>query len=113
MVAALSQSLVHLLDTQLGRGYRLPSQPSWVVRDNRWRATRYGLDAIVITDAAGSTAPLRDELYELYLEIQPVAQRAGLRRRTGCAQRGSSKGVPPTSGSVLWWQLAGGADGRG
>jgi glutamate---cysteine ligase / carboxylate-amine ligase len=77
MVAALSQSLVHLLDTQLGRGYRLPSQPSWVVRDNRWRATRYGLDAIVITDAAGSTAPLRDELYELYLEIQPVAQRLG------------------------------------
>ena len=77
MVAALSQSLVHLFDTQLSRGYRLPSQPSWVVRDNRWRATRYGLDAIVITDAAGSTAPLRDELYELYLELQPVAQRLG------------------------------------
>ena len=77
MVAALSQSLVHLFDTQLDRGYRLPSQPSWVVRDNRWRATRYGLDAIVITDAAGSTAPLRDELYELFLEIQPVAERLG------------------------------------
>jgi carboxylate-amine ligase len=77
MVAALSQSLVHLFDTQLGRGYQLPSQPSWVVHDNRWRATRYGLDAIVITDAAGSTAPLRDELYELYLEIQPVAERLG------------------------------------
>src|ERR1700729_2268110 len=44
MVAALSQSLVHLLDTQLGRGYRLPSQPSWGVRDNRWRATRDVLD---------------------------------------------------------------------
>src|ERR1700729_1728192 len=77
MVAALSQSLVHLLDAQLDRGYRLPSQPSWVVQDNRWRATRYGLDAIVITDAAGSTAPLRDELYELFLEIQPVAERLG------------------------------------
>ena len=77
MVAALSQSLVHLLDTQLDRGYRLPSQPSWVIRDNRWRATRYGLDAIVITDAAGSTAPLRDELYELFQEIHPVAQRLG------------------------------------
>jgi carboxylate-amine ligase len=77
MVAALSQSLVHLLDTQLDRGYRLPSQPSWVVQDNRWRATRYGLDAIVITDAAGSTASLRDELYELHEEMQPVAQRLG------------------------------------
>ena len=77
MVAALSQSLVQLLDTQLDRGYRLPSQPSWVVRDNKWRATRYGLDAIVITDASGSTAPLRDELYELVQELQPVAQRLG------------------------------------
>jgi carboxylate-amine ligase len=77
MVAALSQSLVQLLDTQLDRGYRLPTQPLWVVRDNKWRATRYGLDAIVITDAAGSTAPLRDELYELVQELQPVAQRLG------------------------------------
>ncbi len=77
MVAALSQSLVQLLDTQLDRGYRLPSQPSWVIRDNKWRATRYGLDAIVITDASGSTAPLRDELYELVQELRPVAQRLG------------------------------------
>jgi glutamate---cysteine ligase / carboxylate-amine ligase len=77
MVAALSQCLVQLFDTQLDRGYRLPSQPSWVVRDNKWRATRYGLDAIVITDAAGSTAPLRDELYELFRMLQPVAERLG------------------------------------
>lgn len=77
MVAALSQSLVQLFDTQLDRGYQLPSQPSWIIRDNKWRATRYGLDAIVITDAAGSTAPLRDELYELFRMLQPVAERLG------------------------------------
>lgn len=77
MVAALSQSLVQLFDSQLDRGYRLPSQPSWVIRDNKWRATRYGLDAIVITDAAGATAPLRDELYELFRMLQPVAERLG------------------------------------
>jgi carboxylate-amine ligase len=77
MVAALSQSLVHLFDSQLDRGYRLPSQPSWVVRDNKWRATRYGLDAIVITNAEGATAPLRDELYELFRMLQPVAERLG------------------------------------
>jgi glutamate---cysteine ligase / carboxylate-amine ligase len=77
MVAALSQSLVQLFDAQLDRGYQLPSPSSWVVRDNKWRATRYGLDATVITDESGATAPLRDELYELVRELEPVAERLG------------------------------------
>jgi glutamate---cysteine ligase / carboxylate-amine ligase len=77
MVAALSQCLVQRFDLQLDRGYTLPSPSAWVVRDNKWRATRYGLDATVITDEAGATAPLRDELYELLLELEPVASRLG------------------------------------
>ncbi|MBV9383568.1 MAG: glutamate--cysteine ligase [Streptosporangiaceae bacterium] len=77
MVAALAQCLVQLFDTQLDRGYRLPSPPPWLVKDNKWRATRYGLDAIVITDECGTTAPLRDEVYELVRELEPVAWRLG------------------------------------
>jgi carboxylate-amine ligase len=77
MVAALSQSLVQLFDAQLDRGYQLPSPSSWVVRDNKWRATRYGLDATVIIDESGMTAPLRDELYELIRGLEPVADRLG------------------------------------
>lgn len=77
MAAALSQSLVELFDHQLDRGYRLPSPPSWLVRDNKWRATRYGLDARVITDEQGTTVPIRDDLYELVRELKPVATRLG------------------------------------
>jgi carboxylate-amine ligase len=77
MVAALSQCLVQLFDLQLDRGYTLPAPSAWIVRDNKWRATRYGLDATVITDEAGATAPLRDELYELLRELEPVASRLG------------------------------------
>lgn len=77
MATALCQSLVTLFDQQLDRGYTLPRPAAWVVRDNKWRATRYGLDAIVITDDSGHTAPLRDEVYELVAELEPVAARLG------------------------------------
>ncbi|MEU8192442.1 glutamate--cysteine ligase [Microbispora amethystogenes] len=77
MVAALSQCLVQQFDQQIDRGYTLPHPAPWVVRDNKWRATRYGLDADVITDDHGSTAPMRDVLYELQRELEPVAERLG------------------------------------
>lgn len=77
MAAALCQSLVTLFDQQLDRGYTLPRPSAWVVRDNKWRATRHGLDALVITDESGNTVPLRDDLYELVRELEPVADRLG------------------------------------
>jgi carboxylate-amine ligase len=77
MVAALAQCLVQLFDSQLDRGYQLPSRSPWINRDNKWRATRYGLDATIITDDAGATAPLRDEIYELLRDLEPVAWRLG------------------------------------
>ncbi len=77
MLAAIVQCLVQLFDAQLDRGYQLPTRSSWVIRDNKWRATRYGLDAIVITDDSGATAPLRDEIFELLRDLEPVAWRLG------------------------------------
>lgn len=85
MAVALCQSLVQLFDQQLDRGYALPCPASWVVRDNKWRATRHGLDAILITDDTGSTAPLRDELYELINELSPIAERLGCREELAVA----------------------------
>ena len=77
MLAALAQCLVHQLDTQLDRGYRLPSRPEWLLRDNKWRAVRHGLDALVIADDRGTTVPLRDDIYELLRDLEPVAWRLG------------------------------------
>ncbi len=77
MVAALAQCLVETLDTQLDRGYTLPTPSRWIVRENKWRAARYGLEAQIITDERGSTAPLRTELEGLVAELMPVAGRLG------------------------------------
>jgi carboxylate-amine ligase len=94
MAAALCQSLVTLFEQQLDRGYTLPRPAAWVVRDNKWRATRYGLDAIVITDDSGGTAPLRDDLYELIRELEPVADRLGCAEELKVAGEVLENGAP-------------------
>lgn len=94
MAAALCQSLVTLFDQQLDRGYTLPRPAAWVVRDNKWRATRYGLDATVITDDTGNTVPLRDDLYELIRELEPVADRLGCAEELKVAGEVLEHGAP-------------------
>jgi carboxylate-amine ligase len=74
-IAALSQCLVHRFDTLIDRGYTLPTPRAWVVRENKWRAARHGLDASIILNEDGATAPLREALAELVEELTPVATR--------------------------------------
>ncbi|MCF6507949.1 glutamate--cysteine ligase [Blastococcus sp. MG754426] len=74
-VAALAQCLVEQFDTQLDRGYTLPRPEEWVVRENKWRATRYGLDAEIIVDEHYVVRPVRDAITELVEELMPTAKR--------------------------------------
>ncbi|MBI1757752.1 MAG: glutamate--cysteine ligase [Actinobacteria bacterium] len=74
-VAALSQCLVEVLDTQLDRGYTLPDPPAWMVRENKWRAVRYGLDARILVDSVGTVRPVRSALLELVDDLMPTARR--------------------------------------
>jgi carboxylate-amine ligase len=75
--AALSQCLVEMLNGQLDRGYTLPVPKGWTVRENKWRAARYGVDAQLIVDDDGSTRPLRELIVELVDELVPIAERLG------------------------------------
>ena len=79
-VAALSQCLVHWMDSLIDRGYGLPTPRSWIVRENKWKAARYGMDAELIIHEDGSLQPVRTGLEELVTELTPVA--AGL----GCQE---------------------------
>jgi YbdK family carboxylate-amine ligase len=75
--AALSQCLVEMLNGQLDRGYTLPVPKSWTLRENKWRAARYGIEAELIVDDDGRTQPLRDLVNELVDDLAPVAERLG------------------------------------
>ena len=63
-LVAFCQCLVVDLDSRLARGETLPTMAPWLVQENKWRAARYGLEAIVILDekchrAAGHRRPAR------------------------------------------------------
>jgi carboxylate-amine ligase len=74
-VAAMAQCLVEQMDGQLDRGYRLPEPRAWIVRENKWRAARYGLDAEIVVDARGTVRPVRMALHDLVDELTPTARR--------------------------------------
>ncbi|MCD6638347.1 MAG: glutamate-cysteine ligase family protein, partial [Nocardioides sp.] len=74
-LTALVHCLVVDLDTRLAAGERLPTLPPWHVQENKWRAARYGLDAIVILDDANRERLVTDDLADLLERLSPVARR--------------------------------------
>ncbi len=77
MVAAMTQCLVDTFDRELDKGYTLPMPKGWVMRENKWRAARYGLDAEIIYGDTHKVRPLREALAELVQELAPAADRLG------------------------------------
>ena len=69
--------LVHWFDTMHDRGYQLPVHREWVLRQNKWRAARHGLEASLIIDDEGSTRPVKEVIAELLDELHPIATRLG------------------------------------
>lgn len=47
------------------------------MQENKWRAARYGLDAIIITDADSNERLVTDDLMELLNRLEPTAKSLG------------------------------------
>ena len=76
-VAAMSHCLVEWMNGVHDRDGTLPVHRSWIVRDNKWRAARYGVEAEIIVDDEGHLVPLRDAIADLVTQLTPVAERLG------------------------------------
>jgi len=76
-VAALSQCLVEWMDSLCERGFALPQPKQWIVRENKWRAVRHGVEAEIIVDEDGDLVKVREAVASLVEELSPVAQRLG------------------------------------
>ena len=76
-VTALSQCLTEHFSRELDAGRELPRLQPWFVRENKWRAARYGLNAPIITAQDGTEQPVRAAIVEAVEMLQPVAKDLG------------------------------------
>ncbi|WP_431709806.1 glutamate--cysteine ligase [Glutamicibacter uratoxydans] len=76
-ITALTQCLVHDMSLSLEAGYKIPVMPPWFRTENKWRAARYGLDAIIILNAQGDEMLVTDHLRQEVKRLTPVAERLG------------------------------------
>lgn len=74
-LAALIHCLIVDLDRRVENGEELPTLPPWHVQENKWRAARYGLDAIVIVDSDSNERLVTEDLDDLLERLEPTARR--------------------------------------
>ena len=99
-LVALMHCLVVDLDTRLAAGETLPTMPPWHHQENKWRAARYGLDAIVILDAESNERLITEDLTDLLQRLAPVAD------RLGCSAELASVAAIPARGASYQRQRA-------
>ena len=76
-LVALSQSLVVWLGERYNAGLDLFQHQSWTIRENKWRAARYGLEAEIIRDEEGNLMSLRRSIGDLVERLEPTAEKLG------------------------------------
>ncbi|MBB5914234.1 carboxylate-amine ligase [Nocardia transvalensis] len=93
-LVALIHCLIVDLDRRVEAGETLPTIPPWHVQENKWRAARYGLDAIIITDADSNERLITDDLFEQLNRLEPIAKQLGCEQELALVaeipQRGAS-----------------------
>ncbi len=76
-ITAFTQCLAVALDDRLTDGGTLTTLPPWHVQENKWRAARYGMDAIIILDERNRERLVTEEITDLLERLTPVARRLG------------------------------------
>ncbi len=75
--------------------------PPWHVQENKWRAARYGLDAVIILDADSNERLVTEDLDDLLNRLEPVAV-AGLRDEAGAGRRDPEAGCVVSAAAPRW-----------
>jgi carboxylate-amine ligase len=93
-ITAFIQCLVDDMSDRLDAGETLPTMPDWFHNENKWRAARYGMDAIIIENAAADERLVTDCLADEIERLTPVAERLGCREELQSITSIIDRGVP-------------------
>jgi len=72
-VSALIHCLVEYFSRELDAGRELPHLPPWFAQENKWRAARYGMEAILILDHTGEEELVTTHLERVLPLLEPIA----------------------------------------
>jgi carboxylate-amine ligase len=76
-IAALVHCLVKALSDEIDRGTYQHDHHPMIVRQNKWRAARYGLDAPLVDSFTYELSSARDEVRNLVERLRPAAVELG------------------------------------
>lgn len=69
-IVALAQALAKRAGARVAAGKGRTHPAEWRIRDNKWRASRHGMEAEYVTEDDGSTEPIRSYLLRTLDELQ-------------------------------------------
>lgn len=92
-ISAFVQSLIAHLAKMYRRRDEIGHLPSFLVRENKWRAARYGTDAVLILDSMGKTILFKDSIEKLILELEPTAKELGAEKELSNLQNIFKRGT--------------------
>jgi carboxylate-amine ligase len=93
-LAALTQCFAEFVSRSYANDQTSESLSPWLVRENKWRAARYGMDASVITpDPARRQVPLREGLAQWLERLAPISRDLGCEAELAFAATIAEKGA--------------------
>ncbi len=73
-MAALAQCLATYMSRELDDGRGIARLPMWFMKENKWRAARYGLDTDVVTPRVGQKVrPMREGILDWLNRLESIA----------------------------------------
>lgn len=85
-IVAFIYTAVRYFDQALDRGETLPRLQPWHIAENKWRAARYGLDALIITDQETREDWVTDDIRAWVERLTPLAEQYGCAAELGAVE---------------------------